>query len=87
MKETFKVIGGGICAAKGYKANGTYCGIKKPANDDPSIKHKNDICLYVSEVPANAAAVYTQNKVKGAPIIVTKKHLEKSGGKATRLSQ
>ena len=82
MKETFKVIGGGICAAKGYKANGTYCGIKKPANDDPSIKHKNDICLYVSEVPANAAAVYTQNKVKGAPILVTKANLKKSGNKA-----
>lgn len=82
MKETFKVISGGICAAKGYKANGTYCGIKKPANDDPSIKHKNDICLYVSEVPANAAAVYTQNKVKGAPILVTKANLKKSGNKA-----
>lgn len=82
MKETFKVINGGICAAKGYKANGTYCGIKKPANDDPSIKHKNDICLYVSEVPANAAAVYTQNKVKGAPILVTKANLKKSYNKA-----
>lgn len=82
MKETFKVISGGICAAKGYKANGTYCGIKKPANDDPSIKHKNDICLYVSEVPANAAAVYTQNKVKGAPILVTKANLKKSYNKA-----
>lgn len=82
MKETFKAISGGICAAKGYKANGTYCGIKKPANDDPSIKHKNDICLYVSEVPANAAAVYTQNKVKGAPILVTKANLKKSGNKA-----
>lgn len=82
MKETFKAINGGICAAKGYKANGTYCGIKKPANDDPSIKHKNDICLYVSEVPANAAAVYTQNKVKGAPILVTKANLKKSGNKA-----
>lgn len=83
MKETFKAINGGICAAKGYKANGTYCCIKKPANDDPSIKHKNDICLYVSEVSANAAAVYTQNKVKGAPILVTKANLKKSGNKAT----
>lgn len=77
-----KVIDGGICAAKGFKASGTYCGIKKPANDDPSIKHKNDICLYVSDVECNAAAVYTQNKVKGAPIIVTKANLEKSGNKA-----
>lgn len=77
-----KYINGGICAAKGFKASGTYCGIKKPANDDPSIKHKNDICLFTSDEVCNAAAVYTQNKVKGAPIIVTKANLEKSGGKA-----
>ena len=82
MENKFELIQGGICAAKGFKANGTYCGIKKPANDDPSIKHKNDICLYVSDVECNAAAVYTQNKVKGAPILVTKANLEKSGNKA-----
>lgn len=80
----FKYIEGGICAAKGFKASGTYCGIKKPTidNQNPDIKHKNDICLYVSDVVCNAAAVYTQNKVKGAPILVTKKNLEKSGNKA-----
>ncbi|MCH5170718.1 MAG: bifunctional glutamate N-acetyltransferase/amino-acid acetyltransferase ArgJ [Oscillospiraceae bacterium] len=79
-----KIIEGGICAAKGFKASGTYCGIKKPSVDNynPNIKHKNDICLYVSDVECNAAAVYTQNKVKGAPIIVTKANLEKSGNKA-----
>ena len=82
MQNKFEFNDGGICAAKGFKANGTYCGIKKPANDDPSIKHKNDICLYTSDVVCNAAAVYTQNKVKGAPIIVTKANLEKSGNKA-----
>ena len=81
---TFKIIEGGICAAKGFRASGTYCGIKKPSVDNynPNIKHKNDICLYVSDVECNAAAVYTQNKVKGAPIIVTKANLEKSGNKA-----
>lgn len=73
---------GGICAAKGFKASGTYCGIKRPANDNPSIKHKNDICMYVSDKVCNAAAVYTQNKVKGAPIIVTKENLKKSNNKA-----
>ena len=77
-----KFIEGGICASKGFKASGTYCGIKKPANDDPNVKHKNDICMYVSDVLCNAAAVYTQNKVKGAPILVTKANLEKSGNKA-----
>lgn len=84
MDNKFEIIEGGICAAKGFKASGTYCGIKKPSADNlnPDIKHKNDICLYVSDVACNAAAVYTQNKVKGAPIIVTKKNLEKSGNKA-----
>lgn len=77
-----KKIDGGICAAKGFKASGTYCGIKRPANDTPDAKHKNDICLYVSDRVCNTAAVYTQNKVKGAPIVVTKANLEKSGGKA-----
>lgn len=80
----YKYIDGGICAAKGFKASGTYCGIKKPSvdNQNPSIRHKNDICLYVSDAVCNAAAVYTQNKVKGAPIVVTKANLEKSGNKA-----
>lgn len=79
-----KMIDGGICAARGFRASGTYCGIKKPniANFNPDIKHKNDICLYVSDTVCNAAAVYTQNKVKGAPIIVTKANLDKSGNKA-----
>ena len=38
-------IDGGICAAKGFKASGTYCGIKKPAveNPNPDYVHKNDI--------------------------------------------
>ena len=71
----FNVINGGVCAARGYKANGLNCGL----NVD---KNKNDLGMYVSEVPANTAGVYTTNKVKGAPIIVTKAHLAASGGKA-----
>ncbi len=79
-----KTIEGGICAAKGFKASGTYCGIKKPniENYDPNIKHKNDICLFACDTVCDTAAVYTQNKVKGAPIIVTKRNLEKSNNKA-----
>ena len=79
---SFKVIDGGICASKGFKASGIYCGIKRPANDTPEAKHKNDICIFVSDTVCNTAAVYTQNKVKGAPILVTKKNLEKSGNKS-----
>ena len=69
----YKVIDGGVCAAKGYKANGLNCGL----NPNPD---KNDLGLYVSDVDAKTAGVYTTNKVKGAPIIVTKSHLEATGG-------
>lgn len=75
-----KIIEGGVCAAKGFKANGVYCGIKKSAADSENTKHKNDLGMIYSEVPCTTAAVYTTNKVKGAPIIVTKKNLEKTGG-------
>ncbi len=68
-----QLISGGVCAAKGFKANGIHCGIRKN-------KTKRDLALIFSEKKANAAAVYTTNLVKGAPLIVTKKHLE--NGKA-----
>ena len=79
-----KVINGGICAAKGFKASGIYCGIKMPSidNQNPAKPHKNDICMIKSDTVCTTAAVYTQNKVKGAPITVTKANLEKSGNKA-----
>ena len=67
------MIKGGVCAAKGYKANGVHCGIRK----NPG---KKDLALIVSETLANAAAVYTTNLVKGAPLTVTKSHI--SNGKA-----
>ncbi len=60
---------GGVCAAKGYKANGIHCGIRHNTT-------KNDLSLIFSDVPASAAGVYTTNLVKGAPIYVTKKHIE-----------
>ena len=74
-KEGFTFTEGGVCAAKGFLANGLNCGLNSDQN-------KNDLCLIVSETECSAAAVYTQNKVKGAPILVTKEHLAKTGGKA-----
>ncbi len=68
-----KLISGGVCAAKGYQACGLHCGIRKN-------RTKKDLALVVSEVPASAAAVYTTNLVKGAPLTVTKEHL--ANGKA-----
>lgn len=74
-KEGFTFTEGGVCAAKGFLANGLNCGLNSDQN-------KNDLCLIMSESECSAAAVYTQNKVKGAPILVTKQHLAKTGGKA-----
>lgn len=61
-------VKGGVCAPKGFKANGVHCGIRKS-------KIKKDFALIVSETRCAAAGVYTQNLVKGAPVIVTKKNL------------
>jgi len=64
-----KLIEGGVCAAKGFKANGLHCGIRKNHT-------KKDLALICSDVVANAAAVYTTNLVKGAPLIVTKENIK-----------
>ena len=66
-------IQGGVAAPKGFRCNGIHCGIRKN-------KSKADLALIISEVKASAAAVYTQNKVKGAPITVTRANL--ADGKA-----
>lgn len=70
-----KYIDGGVCAAKGYKASGIHCGIRKN-------KTKRDLALIVSEVSASSACVYTTNLVKGAPIAVTKEHIKNGKAKA-----
>lgn len=64
-----KQISGGVCAPQGFSGAGIYCGIRKNHT-------KRDLALILSSVPASAAAVYTTNLVKGAPLEVTKKHLE-----------
>ncbi len=63
-----KIVSGGVCAAKGFTAGGVHCGIRKN-------RSKKDLALIFSQVPAAAAAVYTTNLVKGAPLVVTKQHL------------
>ena len=68
-------IKGGVCAAKGFTAGGIHCGIRKN-------RTKRDLALIVSEKRAAAAAVYTTNLVKGAPLTVTKAHLSDGYAKA-----
>lgn len=70
-----KFIGGGVCAPAGFKAAGVHCGIRKG-------KTKKDLALIVSDVEASAAAVYTTNAVKAAPICVTKENLKNGKARA-----
>ncbi|MBQ9975261.1 MAG: bifunctional glutamate N-acetyltransferase/amino-acid acetyltransferase ArgJ [Clostridia bacterium] len=63
-----KIINGSVCAAKGFRASGIHCGIRRNHS-------KKDIALIVSDTPASAAALYTTNLVKGAPLTVTKSHI------------
>ncbi|MCF0106960.1 MAG: bifunctional glutamate N-acetyltransferase/amino-acid acetyltransferase ArgJ [Holdemanella sp.] len=64
-----KVIQNGICAAKGFKAGACHCGIRKNQS-------KDDLAMIYSIQPCNCAATYTTNKVKAAPLKVTKNHLQ-----------
>lgn len=87
-------VEGGVCAAKGFRANGVQCGLAhKPLgemaeadaaanNALPAAKKKNDLALIVADNECSVAAVYTTNKVKGAPIIVTKEHIKDGKAKA-----
>lgn len=68
-------IKGGVCAPKGFRAGGVHCGIRNN-------KGKNDLSMIVSDEMCTAAGVYTTNKVKGAPIAVTKKHIKDGHAKA-----
>ena len=73
MSYTF--VEGGVCAAKGFSAGAVHAGIRKN-------RTKNDLALIVSKKPCAAAAIYTRNKVKGAPILVTQAHLKDGRARA-----
>ena len=62
-----EIISGGVCAAKGFTASGVHCGIRKN-------RTKRDLSLIFSEKGAVAAAGYTTNLVKGAPLTVARQH-------------
>lgn len=92
--DGYKFVDGGVCAAKGFKANGICCGLRHQALTEEAATEqnlaangvtedapkKNDLALIVSDTMCNTAAMYTTNKVKGAPIQVTKRNI--ADGKA-----
>jgi glutamate N-acetyltransferase/amino-acid N-acetyltransferase len=65
--EAKTIKGGGVTSAAGFKAAGVACGIKP--------KGEKDLALIVSDVPAEAAATFTTNLVKAAPVKVSMRHL------------
>lgn len=70
-----KIINGSVTTPKGFLASGIHCGLKKNSL-------KKDLALIYSEVPAIGAGVYTKNKVKGAPLYITKEHLSNKKARA-----
>jgi glutamate N-acetyltransferase / amino-acid N-acetyltransferase len=68
-------VPGGITAPPGFRAAGVACGIKTTG--------KPDLALLISETTASAAAVFTTNKAQAAPVLVSRDHLRRSGGRAS----
>ena len=69
LYDGFTYIDGGVCAAKGFKAGSVRCGVKESRTND-------DTAIIFSECECTAAATYTMNRVKAAPLYVTMEHLE-----------
>ncbi|MCD8377135.1 MAG: bifunctional ornithine acetyltransferase/N-acetylglutamate synthase, partial [Oscillospiraceae bacterium] len=63
-------IEGGVTAPQGFSAAGIHCGVKATGNPE-----KKDLALIVSQRECTAAAVYTRNRVKAAPLFVTQENL------------
>ena len=74
-ENKIKRIEGGVTYPSGFRAAGIHCGLRKN-------KSKKDLALMVADKPCNAAAIYTTNKVYGAPITVTREHLKNGVARA-----
>jgi glutamate N-acetyltransferase / amino-acid N-acetyltransferase len=76
MESTFFEIGGGVTAPKGFRAAAIRCGIKEGSSE------KSDLGLIISDYPAVAAATFTSNKIKAAPVRVSAAHLRAADTRA-----
>src|SRR6202795_4282318 len=76
MESTFFQIGGGVTAPKGFRAAAGRCGIKE------GFREKSDLGLIISDYPAVAAATFTSNKIKAAPVRVSAAHLRAADTRA-----
>ena len=69
-----RTVAGGITAPAGYTAAGVSCGIKPSG--------RPDLGIVASDRLASAAAVFTTNLAQAAPVLISRDHLERSGGRA-----
>ena len=67
--DIVRIEGGGITSPKGFRAGAVYAGIKTPGPD------KLDVALLAADAPCTAAAMFTRNSVRGAPVIVSQEHV------------
>ena len=80
-----KTVSGGVTAAKGFKAAGVHCGVKRRQPGEAWDKYfegKSDLALIVSECDASAAGIFTKNVVKAAPVMLDRELLEKGAARA-----
>ncbi len=75
IKTEIKRVEGGVTYPAGFRASGIHCGLRKN-------KNKKDLALIVADDLCSAAAIYTTNKVYGAPITVCREHLKDGKAKA-----
>ena len=74
------IVPGGVTSPKGFRAAGVACGIKRRGTGPtPPL----DLAMIVAESPVSAAAVFTTNKAVAAPVVVTREHLSRSGGRVS----
>jgi glutamate N-acetyltransferase/amino-acid N-acetyltransferase len=79
FRVTLRPVDGGITAPQGFRAAAAACGIKRqrPGADRPL-----DLALLVADGVASAAGVFTTNKAVAAPVVLSREHLTRSGGRA-----
>jgi glutamate N-acetyltransferase/amino-acid N-acetyltransferase len=70
-----------VTAPAGFRAAGVACGIKKQKTAEPPL----DLALVVADAPVSAAAVFTTNRAVAAPVVVSRDHLVRSGGRAATI--
>jgi glutamate N-acetyltransferase/amino-acid N-acetyltransferase len=78
MASVSRLVQGGVTSAQGFLASGVHCGIKQ--------QPKKDLALVFSRVPASAAAVFTTNKVKAAPVLLDMERVRAGRGQAVVLN-